>query len=134
MVVALLVLMVIVAVALALSVKIASEHERAVILRLGRLIPEPKGPGLFLVIPLIDRMIRVNLLKETLAEAVHAEEALGTEGVVQDEKTVLLNRGAPWPARSVDGSPLVPGRAVVVESVDDDLRVVVRSDVPDSAL
>jgi regulator of protease activity HflC (stomatin/prohibitin superfamily) len=134
MVLVVLVLMVMVAVALAMSLKIASEHERAVIFRLGRLVPEPKGPGVFLVIPIIDRVIRVNLLKETLAEAVHAEEAVGMEGVVQDEETVLLNRGAPWPARSVDATPLVPGRAVVVESVDDDLRVVVRSEAPDRSL
>ena len=33
------------------AVKIAREYERGVIFRLGRLLPTPKGPGLFLLIP-----------------------------------------------------------------------------------
>ena len=33
------------------TVKVAREYERGVIFRLGRLLPEPKGPGLFLLIP-----------------------------------------------------------------------------------
>jgi regulator of protease activity HflC (stomatin/prohibitin superfamily) len=48
------------------TVKIAREYERAVIFRLGRLLPEPKGPGIFLLIPLIDRMERVDLRTVTL--------------------------------------------------------------------
>lgn len=46
------------------SIKIIKEYERAVIFRLGRLIVAPKGPkgpGLIIVIPLIDKFIRVNL-------------------------------------------------------------------------
>jgi regulator of protease activity HflC (stomatin/prohibitin superfamily) len=37
-----------------------------VIFRLGRLLPEPKGPGLFILIPIIDRMVRVDLRTVTL--------------------------------------------------------------------
>jgi regulator of protease activity HflC (stomatin/prohibitin superfamily) len=48
------------------SVKVAREYERGVIFRLGRLLPEPKGPGLFLLIPVIDRMVRVDLRIVTL--------------------------------------------------------------------
>jgi regulator of protease activity HflC (stomatin/prohibitin superfamily) len=48
------------------AVKIAREYERGVIFRLGRLLPEPKGPGLFLLIPVIDRMVRVDLRTVTL--------------------------------------------------------------------
>jgi regulator of protease activity HflC (stomatin/prohibitin superfamily) len=48
------------------AVKIAREYERGVIFRLGRLLPEPKGPGLFLLIPIIDRMVRVDLRTVTL--------------------------------------------------------------------
>jgi regulator of protease activity HflC (stomatin/prohibitin superfamily) len=48
------------------TVKIAREYERAVIFRLGRLLPEPKGPGIFILIPLIDRMERVDLRTVTL--------------------------------------------------------------------
>src|ERR687891_106438 len=43
------------------AVKVAREYERGVIFRLGRLLPQPKGPGLFLLIPVIDRMVRVDL-------------------------------------------------------------------------
>ena len=48
------------------TVKIAREYERGVIFRLGRLLPEPKGPGLFLLIPFIDRMEKVDLRTVTL--------------------------------------------------------------------
>src|SRR6266516_7494963 len=42
------------------SIKILREYERGVIFRLGRLI-RAKGPGLILLIPIIDKMIRVSL-------------------------------------------------------------------------
>jgi regulator of protease activity HflC (stomatin/prohibitin superfamily) len=42
------------------SVRILREYERAVVFRLGRLIGQ-KGPGLILLIPMIDRMVRVDL-------------------------------------------------------------------------
>jgi regulator of protease activity HflC (stomatin/prohibitin superfamily) len=48
------------------AVKVAREYERGVIFRLGRLLPQPKGPGLFLLIPVIDRMVRVDLRTVTL--------------------------------------------------------------------
>jgi regulator of protease activity HflC (stomatin/prohibitin superfamily) len=43
------------------SIKILSEYERGVIFRLGKLLPQPKGPGLILVFAPIDRMVRVGL-------------------------------------------------------------------------
>src|SRR3954453_2424890 len=48
------------------SVKVLREYERGVIFRLGRLLGEPKGPGLFFLIPVIDRMGRVDLAVGTL--------------------------------------------------------------------
>ena len=48
------------------SVRIAREYERGVIFRLGRLLSPPKGPGLFLLIPIIDKMVRVDLRTVTL--------------------------------------------------------------------
>src|SRR6187431_1119504 len=48
------------------AVKVAREYERGVIFRLGRLLPEPKGPGLFLLIPIVDRMVKVDLRTVTL--------------------------------------------------------------------
>jgi regulator of protease activity HflC (stomatin/prohibitin superfamily) len=43
------------------SIKILNEYERGVIFRLGKLLPEPKGPGLIFVFAPIDRMVRVSL-------------------------------------------------------------------------
>src|SRR5881409_329631 len=48
------------------AIKVAREYERGIIFRLGRLLPEPKGPGLFLLIPIVDRMVRVDLRTITL--------------------------------------------------------------------
>ncbi len=43
------------------AIKILREYERGVIFRLGRVLPKPKGPGIILVFPPIDRMVRVSL-------------------------------------------------------------------------
>jgi regulator of protease activity HflC (stomatin/prohibitin superfamily) len=48
------------------AIKVAREYERGIIFRLGRLLPEPKGPGLFVLIPVVDRMVRVDLRTITL--------------------------------------------------------------------
>jgi regulator of protease activity HflC (stomatin/prohibitin superfamily) len=48
------------------AIKVAREYERGIVFRLGRLLPEPKGPGLFLLIPIVDRMVRVDLRTITL--------------------------------------------------------------------
>jgi regulator of protease activity HflC (stomatin/prohibitin superfamily) len=47
-------------------VKIVKEYERGVVFRLGRVLPEPKGPGLILLIPLVDRMVKVGLRTITM--------------------------------------------------------------------
>src|SRR6201999_1455735 len=64
----LVVIVVIAAIAIALSaasVRVLREYERAVVFRLGRLIDQ-KGPGLVLLVPAIDRMVRVSLRTVTL--------------------------------------------------------------------
>jgi regulator of protease activity HflC (stomatin/prohibitin superfamily) len=48
------------------AIKVIREYERAIVFRLGRLLPEPKGPGLFLLIPVVDRMVKVDLRTITL--------------------------------------------------------------------
>ena len=48
------------------AVKVAREYERGVIFRLGRLLDPPKGPGLFILIPIVDRMVKVDLRTITL--------------------------------------------------------------------
>jgi regulator of protease activity HflC (stomatin/prohibitin superfamily) len=51
---------------LANAVKVLREYERGVVFRLGRLLGDPKGPGLFLLIPIVDRMVKVDLRVVTL--------------------------------------------------------------------
>jgi regulator of protease activity HflC (stomatin/prohibitin superfamily) len=54
------VLVVLVIMFLAAAIRILNEYERAVIFRMGRIIPV-KGPGLILLIPIVDRMVRVDM-------------------------------------------------------------------------
>jgi regulator of protease activity HflC (stomatin/prohibitin superfamily) len=65
------------------AVKIVQEYERGVIFRLGRL-QGPKGPGLFFIIPLVDRMVKVDLRVITLD--IPAQEA-----ITRDNVTVRVN-------------------------------------------
>jgi regulator of protease activity HflC (stomatin/prohibitin superfamily) len=51
---------------LAAAIRVAREYERGVIFRLGRLNSPPKGPGLFFLIPVVDKMVRVDLRTVTL--------------------------------------------------------------------
>src|SRR5256885_8290334 len=59
--VAVAVLLLLVALFLFSAIKVAREYERGVVFRLGRLLGGPKGPGLFLLIPVVDRMVKVDL-------------------------------------------------------------------------
>lgn len=69
---------------LASAVKICPEYERAFVFRLGRLILPPRGPGVFLIIPIVDRMIKVNLRSEKDLEAA---ERLLEEAKTQKTRT-----------------------------------------------
>src|SRR5712691_9895897 len=64
--VALVVVLFLVVLFLISAIKVAREYERGIVFRLGRLFPERKGPGLFLLIPVVDRMVKVNLRTITL--------------------------------------------------------------------
>ena len=66
------------------SIKILREYERGVIFRLGRVLPEPKGPGLIFVFPPFDRMVRVSLRVDTL-------EVPPQDLVTRDNVTVKVN-------------------------------------------
>src|ERR1700758_1419814 len=48
------------------SIKILAEYERGVIFRLGRLLPQAKGPGIILVFAPVDRIVRVSLRQEAM--------------------------------------------------------------------
>jgi regulator of protease activity HflC (stomatin/prohibitin superfamily) len=66
------------------SIKILAEYERGVIFRLGRVLPQPKGPGIILVFAPIDRMVRVSLRIDTL-------EVPAQDVVTRDNVTVKVN-------------------------------------------
>ena len=74
----------IIAIYLISSIKILREYERGVIFRLGRVLPEPKGPGIILVFAPIDRMVRISLRIETL-------EVPPQDVVTHDNVTVKVN-------------------------------------------
>jgi regulator of protease activity HflC (stomatin/prohibitin superfamily) len=65
------------------AIKIVNEWERGVILRLGRFVGA-RGPGLFLIIPIVDKMIKVDLRVVTLD--IPAQEA-----ITKDNVTVKVN-------------------------------------------
>jgi regulator of protease activity HflC (stomatin/prohibitin superfamily) len=71
------------------AVKIVQEYERGVIFRLGRLIGA-KGPGLFLIIPVVDRMVKVDLRVVTLD--VPAQEAITRDNVTVKVNAVIFFR------------------------------------------
>ncbi len=65
------------------AIKIVTEYERGVIFRLGRLVGA-KGPGLFLIVPFIDRMVKVDLRVVTM-------DVPSQEVITKDNVTVRVN-------------------------------------------
>ena len=61
------------------AIKVAREYERGIVFRLGRLLPSPKGPGLFLLIPVVDRMVKVDL--RTITLTVPPQEVITKDNV-----------------------------------------------------
>lgn len=75
------------------SVRIVQEYERGVIFRLGRLVGA-KGPGLFIILPIVDRMVKVDL--RTISEGVPAQEAITRDNVtVKVDAVIYFNVVAP---------------------------------------
>ena len=58
--------LVLVVILLLMTIKIVPEYQRIVILRLGKVLPRAMGPGLVLIVPLVDRPIRVDLRESYL--------------------------------------------------------------------
>ncbi len=65
-------------------IRILAEYERGVIFRLGRVLPSPKGPGVFLIFRPFDSMVRISLRTETL-------EVPPQDVVTRDNVTVKVN-------------------------------------------
>jgi regulator of protease activity HflC (stomatin/prohibitin superfamily) len=66
-----------------MAIKVVTEYERGVIFRLGRLVGA-KGPGLFFIIPFIDRMVKVDLRVVTM-------DVPSQEVITRDNVTVRVN-------------------------------------------
>jgi regulator of protease activity HflC (stomatin/prohibitin superfamily) len=81
------------------SIKILREYERGVIFRLGRALPQPKGPGIILVFRPFDQMVRVSLRQEVL-------EVPPQDVITRDNVTIKVN--AVITLRVLD-----PGKAVI---------------------
>jgi regulator of protease activity HflC (stomatin/prohibitin superfamily) len=71
------------------SIKILSEYERGVIFRLGRLLPNAKGPGVILVFGPVDRMVRVDLRQ--IAYEIPAQDI-----ITRDNVTLKVNAVVYW--------------------------------------
>jgi regulator of protease activity HflC (stomatin/prohibitin superfamily) len=67
----------------AAAIKVVPEYERGVVFRLGRVI-DAKGPGLFVIIPIIDRMVRVSL--RTITQDIPPQDI-----ITRDNVTVRVN-------------------------------------------
>src|SRR6476661_8349678 len=80
----LLIVIVVVGLYLLSSIKILPEYERGVIFRLGRLLSDAKGPGIFLVFAPIDRMVRISLRQE-------AFEVPPQDIITRDNVTLKVN-------------------------------------------
>src|SRR5579875_1463040 len=72
------------------SIKILREYERGVIFRLGRVLPTPKGPGLFLVFRPLDQMVRVSLRQEVLE--VPPQDVISRDNVTLKVNAVITLR------------------------------------------
>jgi regulator of protease activity HflC (stomatin/prohibitin superfamily) len=68
---------------LAMTIKVVPEYERGVLFRLGRLVGA-KGPGLFFIIPFVDRLVKVDLRVVTM-------DVPSQEVITKDNVTVRVN-------------------------------------------
>ncbi len=72
------------------AVRILREYERGVVFRLGRLRPTDYGPGLFLLIPIVDRMVRVSL--RTVVHDVPPQDVITKDNVSLKVNAVVYFR------------------------------------------
>jgi len=90
LIVAAVLIVLIILIFLASAIKIVREYERLVVFRLGRLYPKPKGPGLTVIIPLIDRRVLVDL--RTVAFDVPRQRVVSRDNVSVEVDAVVYYR------------------------------------------
>jgi regulator of protease activity HflC (stomatin/prohibitin superfamily) len=106
------------------AIKIVQEYERGVVFRLGRLVG-PRGPGLILLIPFIERMLKVDL--RTVTMDVPAQEV-----ITRDNVTVRVNAVAYF--RVVDPSASVVNVADYIRATSQISQTTLRSILGQSML
>ena len=72
------------------SIQILAEYERGVIFRLGKLLPQPKGPGVILVFRPIDRIVRISL--RTIVHDVPPQDVITRDNVSVKVSAVVYFR------------------------------------------
>jgi regulator of protease activity HflC (stomatin/prohibitin superfamily) len=72
-------ILVIIVILLGMSIRILNEYERGVIFRLGRVLGRAKGPGLIILIPVIDKMVKVSL--RTVVHDVPAQDVITRDNI-----------------------------------------------------
>lgn len=72
------------------AIKILNEYERGVIFRLGRALGEPKGPGLIILIPMLDKMVRIDL--RTVTFDVPPQDIITRDNVTLKVNAVIYFR------------------------------------------
>jgi regulator of protease activity HflC (stomatin/prohibitin superfamily) len=75
---------------LAVAVRIVQEYEWGVVFRLGRVLGRAKGPGLFFLLPIADRMVKVQL--RTVSLAVPPQEVITRDNVPARVDAVIFFR------------------------------------------
>ena len=83
-------LIVLVVLFLSAAIRILKEYERGVIFRLGKVLPQAKGPGLIILIPVIDKMVRVSL--RLIAMDVPPQDIITKDNVSVKVNAVLYFR------------------------------------------
>jgi regulator of protease activity HflC (stomatin/prohibitin superfamily) len=85
-----LILVLIVVAYVLISIKVVAEYERGVVFRLGKLLPQPKGPGIVLVFVPIDMMVRVSL--RTIVMDVPPQDVITRDNVSVKVNAVVYFR------------------------------------------
>jgi regulator of protease activity HflC (stomatin/prohibitin superfamily) len=111
-------------VVLSSAIKVVKEYERGVVFRLGRLVG-PRGPGLILLLPFIERMIKVDL--RTVTMDVPAQEV-----ITRDNVTVRVNAVAYF--RVLDPSSAVVNVADYIRATSQISQTTLRSILGQSSL
>jgi regulator of protease activity HflC (stomatin/prohibitin superfamily) len=108
------------------SIKVVKEYERGVIFRVGRVRGGPKGPGLFILLPFIDRMVKVDLRIVTL-------DVPPQDVITRDNVPARVNAVVYFRVGRVRGGPKGPGLFILLPFIDRMVKVdlrIVTMDVP----